>query len=628
MDSLTDLIVDSQNKMRCFAYEQIRQSMDEEFSRISSRSCVSQRDIQRVFTFYQWFMKIYNRMKPHGDRPDYSRRAVLVALGIVYYMRLNKKYRTQYSEFLDKPEFRLPNEVTFTRAFEQELNWYIEKVELPKGIARTQALKENIFATIVCTVTHTPLIIVGVPGSSKTLSVNQTVANLKGAESRVKLFRDTSIFHSLDPHYYQCSRITTSSEIDTVFSRAINRQRNHHLSNLPTSCVVIMDEAGLPEESHESLKVLHYHLDKREVSFVALTNHVLDAAKTNRAVSLFRPEASNEDLHILAKGCLCSNPEDPPPELRGDLARVVQFCAPYSSLMEGTTFSHFFGLRDFLHFVNYLRRMRDKNWSFTSQDVMHALERNFSGSDEFENICSKFMKSQTERVQQRNVLDILQDSLQDRPHTLQNPIENEVRYKLIIDPSEDESVVRLLFSFGVLNREATRVFVCSSFSGDRELQNIQNIAAIRHSAVEGLTVVMSQSEGIHESFYDLFNQRFRRIDDPNEGPRYYTNITIGAHAKPSRVHSNFQCVVVVKKSEVKDIPEAFLNRFEKYIISHASLLKTSFDRLPPGTGAIVRAAMGKVGILYVTIHGSNQHPHVCTLFLLCWECSILCTYLT
>ena len=75
-----------------------------------------------------------------------------------------------------------------------------------------------------------------------------------------------------------------------------------------------MDEAGLPEESHESLKViyknipwvkdyftkvLHYHLDQQEVAFVGITNHVLDAAKTNRAVSLFRPTASHVNALLL-----------------------------------------------------------------------------------------------------------------------------------------------------------------------------------------------------------------------------------------------------------------------------------------------------------------------------------------
>ena len=275
------------------------------------------------------------------------------------------------------------------QAFEEELNWYIDQVELPTGIARTQALKENLFASIVCTVTHTPLIIVGAPGSSKTLSFNLCIANLKGQESKMRLFRDTSVFSSLDPHFYQCSRRTTSNEIQTVFSRAINRQRSHTKFKLPIYCVVLMDEAGLPEESHESLKVLHYHLDRQEVSFVAITNHVLDAAKTNRAVSLFRPEASDEDLETLAKGCLCSTPENPPPELRKDLDTIVKFCLPYSQLMKRPEVSQFFGLRDFIHFVNYLRRRRTQ--LLTPQLVMEALERNFNGSDDFEKICRHFL---------------------------------------------------------------------------------------------------------------------------------------------------------------------------------------------------------------------------------------------
>ena len=202
-------------------------------------------------------------------------------------------------------------------------------------------------------------------------------------------FRDTTVFRSLDPHFYQCSRRTTSNEIQIVFSRAINRQRSHSKFKLPIYCVVFMDEAGLPEESHESLKVLHYHLDRQEVSFVAITNHILDAAKTNRAVSLFRPEASEEDLQTLAKGCLCTTPNDPPPELKKDLEIIVQFCPAYSHLMAKPDFNHFFGLRDFIHFVNYLRRHRDQ--MLTPQLVMEALERNFNGSDKFGQICSTFL---------------------------------------------------------------------------------------------------------------------------------------------------------------------------------------------------------------------------------------------
>ena len=602
MASLTDLIVTSQNMMREFAFRQLSGSQkqksvqSENLCRIASRSCVSQRDIQRVFTFYQWFKTMYDKHRPHKERNDYHRRAVLVALGIVYYMRLNAECRKEYKQYLDEVN-RMPNEVSFSAAFDEELEYYIGQVELPKGIARTLALKENLFATIICTITHTPLIIVGAPGSSKTLSFNQTIANLKGQESKKQLFRNTEIFRSLDPHYYQCSRRTTSNEIQTVFSRAVNRQRSHQRFNLPIYCVVFMDEAGLPEESHESLKVLHYHLDKQEVSFVAITNHVLDAAKTNRAISLFRPEASDEDLETLAKGCLCSNPESPPPELQRDLVMVAKFCQPYSDCMKSSKFARFFGLRDFIQFVNYLRRKRDEGQVLSSHLVMQALERNFNGSVEFENICKKFLQvigTKPADVPKRKILDILQDSMRDRPQAMQDLTENEVRYKLIIDPSEDDSLVRLLFSMGVLTRDNTRMFVCSDFPGDGQLQKVNTIAAIRHSAIEGHTVVMSQTDDIHESFYDLFNQRFRRIDDPEHGPRYYTNIAIGAHLKPSRVHPNFQCVVVVKNSEVEDTPSPFLNRFEKYFISHGNLLETALQNLPPCMAIMIQAAKEKV----------------------------------
>ena len=126
---------------------------------------------------------------------------------------------------------------------------------------------------------------------------------------------------------------------------------------------------------------------------------------------------------------------------------------------------------------------------------------------------------------------------------------------------------------------------------------INTVAAIRHSAIEGHTVVMTQTSDIHESFYDLFNQRFHKIDDPQEGTQYYTNIAIGAHSKPSRVDPNFQCVVVIKKSEVKNTPAPFLNRFEKYSITHQSLLEVALSNLPPCVRIIVETASKKVCLL-------------------------------
>lgn len=281
-----------------------------------------------------------------------------------------------------------------------------------------------------------------------------------------------------------------------------------------------------------------------------------------------------------------------------DLDKIVKYCTPYSTLMENTTFSCFFGLRDFIQFVNYLRRKHDDNHDLTPQVVMQALERNFNGTEDFETICLKFLGNELNEVHPRKIVDVLRESLKDHPQVDQDLSENEMRYKLIIDPSEDDSLVRLLFSFGILERNNTRTFVCSNFPCDGQHQKINTIAAIRHSAVEGHTVVLSQTDDIHESFYDLFNQRFRRIDDPTKGPRYYTNIAIGPYLKPSRVHPKFQCVVIVKKSEVKDTPAPFLNRFEKYLISHQALLEMAFELMPLNMGSVFRAVMEKVNISF------------------------------
>ena len=384
--SLTDLIVESQMKMRQYAREQLMQfNVPPDISVLCAKSCVSQRDIQRVFTFYQWLMKLYIKIsRDKVESEMHHRRAIMVSLGLVYYMRLNQKYRDEYRTFLDKFD-RLSGEVDFSEAYNSELSWFINQVELPPGIAKTEALMENVFATIACIMTHTPLIIVGEPGSSKTLSFNIVVANFKGRESKNKTFRHTDIFQSLDPYFYQCSHRTTSNEVERIFRRAILRQHDLAKISLPVSCVVFMDEAGLPNEKLQSLKVLHYYLDRQEVAFVAISNHVLDAAKTNRAVSLFRPKQTHRTVYELAKEIMApvSQRHTPVPE-----EQLHAFCHSYITVIQHKQFRKYFGLRDFIHFVTYLHRRR--KLALDEPLILEALERNFNGSQNFKHICQIF----------------------------------------------------------------------------------------------------------------------------------------------------------------------------------------------------------------------------------------------
>ena len=59
----------------------------------------------------------------------------------------------------------------------------------------------------------------------------------------------------------------------------------------------------------------------------------------------------------------------------------------------------------------------------------------------------------------------LRESLTDKPKDLS--FENEVRYKLLIDSSEDESLISYLFKFGLLQRADTKVFVSSHLKKDK-----------------------------------------------------------------------------------------------------------------------------------------------------------------
>lgn len=136
-------------------------------------------------------------------------------------------------------------------------------------------------------------------------------------------------------------------------------------------------------------------------------------------------------------------------------------------------------------------------------------------------------------------------------------------------------------------------YVCHFFKSPLQ---ISTIASIRQSVLYGHTVIMCQTNDIQESFYELFNQKFTCIEDAHIPGKqvYYTNIAIGSLTKPSIVGEKFQCIVVVKESEVHDTPAAFLNRFEKYHITHESIFLFLQASMPPKLRQLVLNARKQV----------------------------------
>lgn len=76
-----------------------------------------------------------------------------------------------------------------------------------------------------------------------------------------------------------------------------------------------------------------------------------------------------------------------------------------------------------------------------------------------------------------SILHVMKKSLDDlsirESNSIHSSAQSEVRYKLIIDCSEDNSLVRLLFKHGMLRRENTRIYICGDFPGDKEATDMR-----------------------------------------------------------------------------------------------------------------------------------------------------------
>ena len=84
--------------------------------------------------------------------------------------------------------------------------------------------------------------------------------------------------------------------------------------------------------------------------------------------------------------------------------------------------------------------------------------------------CTLQMNSSMSDVPRRNILQILQSSLND--HQTNASEENQVRYKLIIDEMVDGSIIQLLSLIHVLKHANTRMLVLNKFSEDVRLQEV------------------------------------------------------------------------------------------------------------------------------------------------------------
>src|SRR3990167_10670241 len=157
------------------------------------RMQVSIRDIMRTVTLYDFFRKNTCLLGAtvRGTDPSNSIhwQALIMAIGTSYYLRLFSEYRNQFEEQFKEEmnNMRISNRNhecppqlarNFGETMKSSMQHLYDNTKIPPGIACTQALLENLWSIVVCCSAMIPIIIIGPPGCSKTLSFSIAIQNM------------------------------------------------------------------------------------------------------------------------------------------------------------------------------------------------------------------------------------------------------------------------------------------------------------------------------------------------------------------------------------------------------------------------------------------------------------------
>ena len=220
------------------------------------------------------------------------------------------KYKPLINDINDNTRKQIKEFSDFLKIEEEFL---IDQIDLENGIGKNNLLKENLFLLFLSVVTKIPVIIIGKPGTGKSLSSKLIMNSMKGKYSKNDFFKK---YPSIIQIYFQGSKSNTPEDVEKLFIRAENsyinyRKKNQNKTDLLPIYMILFDELGLAEKSPANpLKVLHYRLEcekenkdknkleyddkNKGVCFIGISNYTLDAAKLNRTLCLSVPTLEDQ----------------------------------------------------------------------------------------------------------------------------------------------------------------------------------------------------------------------------------------------------------------------------------------------------------------------------------------------
>ena len=403
------------------------------------------------------------------------------------------------------------DDVDFVKAiYNKEVESYLKAMDIPKGIAHNESLKENIFVILVSICNGIPVIISGKPGCSKTLAVNLIQSHMNGKNSKHEFFKRLPRIYFKS---YQGSLSSSSEEIVKVFESAykknseVMKKEKHDQEKV--KIVVFFDELGLAEISkNHPLKVLHSLLEpdmnekEKHVGFVGISNWRLDASKINRVVYLAKPDPEELDLKKTAIEIALSYGENLN-IYKKYFEDIAKYYYEFKENLRKKTLGkeEFHGTRDFYSCVKLMATILTNNLNVDiNKTIYNAVARNFGGLE----YSADFLPREKFEYDMQKVpcLELIKQNLGD----------TSARYLMMITMNKGG----LEIISGCLKNEIREsvIIVGSSFEQDLidDEYSFRILSSITDCTEKGKLLILQNLDMIYPTLYDLFNQNFKVIN--------------------------------------------------------------------------------------------------------------------
>ena len=555
---------------------------------------VSMRDVKRFCDLFKWFKNYFDESRNNSMSPIDEIKSIFLAIYINYIIRIpqinyRKELYEKIIEITSKSE-RL-KDYNIENIINEEKDFLCNKMIIPKEIAKNEILKENIFALFTCIMSKIPILVIGKPGTSKSIGMEIIYDSLNGKLSKDEYFKKLPNLIYIN---FQGSINTNSNEVEEAFKKTKNLIDIYNENLIP---VLFFDEIGLAESSKDNpLKVLHAELDNyydinnnnnndniKKISFVGISNYSLDYSKQNRVITLNRDDLNLDDLkntaNIISKYYLKNYYFKDLDEIFCKLSEIYY---EYKGNLKDE-FKDFHSNRDFYNLIKQI-----------SQNIYSKPKMNF---DEIIDLCFYYLKVNfsglnKNKMEKEKINSIIyyfekkfksQIVLKTREFSINKAIKeniqnNDSRYILLISNS---SVSKFLLDKLLNNLNRNYIFfIGSQFKDDINNKNYSYriINKIIPNIEFGKFIIFKNLDVIYSAFYDLFNLHFHYLNDnPN---KRFVRLIIGMVNIPRLfVHKNFRCAILVNEDDIFNQPIPFLNRFEKYLFSFNSLLNSEEQKI-------------------------------------------------